>query len=223
MKIMYAALACGALTCSLPIAAQTPLVVVDQPSVNSTLRAGTPVRLRLLTALTSKQAKTGQIIDLEAVDDVMVDGHIVIPRGSAARGEITFAKSTGMWGKSGKLDTQVTSVRVNGTEIALRGTVAQKGETGSVGVIGAIAFLPIAGFFVTGTSAELPAGTNYNAFVVNDMPLAFAGPAAATASVYAVTAPVPRTVTIGTPVVASASTGATVVPTAVLTAVVANK
>ncbi len=223
MKIMYTALACGALTCGLPIAAQTPLVVVDQPSMNSTLRAGTPVRLRLLTALTSKQAKTGQVIDLEAVDDVMVDGHIVIPRGSPARGEITFAKSTGMWGKSGKLDTQVTSVRVNGTEIALRGTVAQKGETGSAGVIGAIAFLPIAGFFVTGTSAELPAGTNYSAFVVNDMPLKFAGSAATTANMPAVAATVVPGVSIGTPVAASATGVAGAIPAPVLIPVVAKK
>lgn len=179
MKIFKAALASSAMLCATVVSAEAPMVVVDHPSTATTLRAGTPVRLRLLNELTSKQAKTGHQFDLEVVDDVMVDGHIVIPRGSSARGEITFAKNKGSWGKSGKLDTQVTSVRVNGTDISLRGTVAQKGETGTVGVVAAIAFLPIAGFFVSGTSAELAAGTPYSGYVVNDIPLTFAKAAGA--------------------------------------------
>lgn len=212
MKTILAALACSAIVYGSPVAAQTALVVVS-PNASTTLQAGTPVRLRLLNNLTSKQAKTGQVIDLETVDDVMVDGHIVIPRGSPARGEITFAKGTGMWGKSGKLDTQVTAVRVNGRDIALRGTVAQKGETGSAGVIGAIAFLPIAGFFVTGTSAELAAGTSYSAFTVNDVPLAFADstPTPVATSVAATT--------LVTAVLAPAATS----PVAVIVPVVAKK
>jgi len=174
MKIYLAALASSALMFAVAASAQVPMVVVDRASVATTLRAGTPVRLRLLNALTSKQAKTGQSFDLEVVDDVMVDGHIVIARGSSARGEVTFAKNKGNWGKSGKLDTQVVSVNANGNNIALRGTVAQKGDTGTVGVVAAIAFLPLAGFFVSGTSAELAAGTPYSGYVVNDIPLAFA-------------------------------------------------
>lgn len=174
MKIYLAALASSALMFAVAASGQVPMVVVDRASVATTLRAGTPVRLRLLNALNSKQAKTGQSFDLEVVDDVMVDGHIVIARWSSARGEVTFAKNKGNWGKSGKLDTQVVSVNANGNNIALRGTVAQKGDTGTVGVVAAIAFLPLAGFFVSGTSAELAAGTPYSGYIVNDIPLAFA-------------------------------------------------
>jgi hypothetical protein len=211
MKTILAALACSALVYGSPVAAQTALGVVN-PNASTTLQAGTPVRLRLLNYLTSKQAKTGQVIDLETVDDVMVDGHIVIPRGSPARGEITFAKGTGMWGKSGKLETQVTAVHVNGRDIGLRGTVTQKGDTGSAGVIGAIAFLPLAGFFVTGTSAELAAGTSYSAFTVSDVPLAFVAPTPTVATPVAAT-------TLVTAVLAPAATS----PVAVVVPVVAKK
>ena len=154
------------------VQAQTAMVV-GQPSAASVLRQGTTLRLRTISAMNSKDIRTGQMFDLETVDDVLVDGHIVIPRGSPARGEVTFAKQKGMWGKSGKIDTQLLSVRANGVDIAIRGTASQKGDTGTAGVVGAIAFLPVAGFFVTGTSASLAAGTSFTGVVVNDMPLTF--------------------------------------------------
>ena len=51
--------------------------------------------------------------------------------------------------------------------------------TGTAGVVGAIALVPIAGFFVTGTSAVLPKGGNVGGFIDEDVVLAFAngGPA----------------------------------------------
>ena len=169
---------CGALLCALSLSAvaqaQSAAMMVTPAQTTNLLRQGTTLRLRTLTPLTSKEAKTGQTFDLETVDDVVINGQIVIPLGSKAKGEITFAKGKGMWGKSGKLETQLLSVRANGTDIALRGTVSQKGETGTLGVIGAIAILPLAGFFVTGTSAELPVGTSFTGFIVNDIPLSFA-------------------------------------------------
>ena len=168
MKIILSAAACALLAGAAP--AQVVMNVAPTVTTNL-LRQGTSVRLRTLTTLNSKEVRTGQMFDLETIDDVVVDGHIVIPRGSHAQGDVTFAKGKGMWGKSGKIETQLRSVSANGVTIPLRGTVALKGETGTVGVVGAIAFLPIAGFFVTGTSAELPAGTSFTGFIVNDLQL----------------------------------------------------
>jgi len=51
-----------------------------------------------------------------------------------------------------------------------------KGKAGGVGAVAvsAIVFLP-AGFFMTGTSARLPAGTVIKGFLDEDVPVAFAG------------------------------------------------
>lgn len=129
--------------------------------------------------------KSGDRFDLEVSEDVLFNGVIVIPRGSSAKGEVTMLKKKGMWGKSGKLETRVLSVRANGRDIPLRGTVMDKGDTGTAGVVGAILVLPIAGFFVTGTSAVLPQGTGFTGLTESDLPLAFASttaPAAVTVS-----------------------------------------
>lgn len=146
------------------------------------------MRLRTLSPLNSMDNRTGDRFDLEVSEDVTLNGQIIIPRGSPARGEVTLIKKKGMWGKSGKIETRVLSVRANGRDIPLRGTVNDKGDTGTAGVIGAIVVLPIAGFFVTGTSAYLPQGTGFTGLTESDLPLAFATPVAPAAAL--VVAPV---------------------------------
>jgi hypothetical protein len=47
-----------------------------------------------------------------------------------------------------------------------------RGQTGTAGVVGAIVALPIAGFFVTGTSAEMPLNMPGRAFLDQDIKLA---------------------------------------------------
>jgi len=124
----------------------------------------------------------GQRFDLETVDDVSLNGVIVIPRGSPAIGEVSLVKKKGMWGKSGRIQTSLISVRANGREVPLRGgTANEKGDTGTAGVIASIAVIPIAGFFVTGTSATLPMGTPANGMIIADLPLAMATTSASAA------------------------------------------
>ncbi|WP_443026582.1 hypothetical protein [Sphingomonas sp. IC-56] len=103
----------------------------------------------------------------------------MIPVGSPAVGELTHVRNKGMWGKSGKIEARILYVRANGVQIRLTGQVDDKGVTGTVGVVGALAVVPIAGFFMTGTSAEIPTGSMITAFVEEDMPVAFSGAAPA--------------------------------------------
>jgi hypothetical protein len=174
--LVLAVLAASASAVSVSSSAQTsaPIVIGAEPDKSNTLLAGTTVRLRTLSALNSNDSKVGQIFDIETSEDVLLNGIIVIPRGTRGRGEVTFAKKKGMWGKSGKLETRLLSVRLNGRDIPIRGSVGDKGETGTVGVVAAIAFIPVAGFFVTGTSANLPEGSPATGYIESDIPISFA-------------------------------------------------
>ena len=151
------------------------------------LRTGTEVPLRLSEQLTTKNkaVRVGQRFRMTVAEDVKVDGQTVIPVGSPAVGEITDVRNKGMWGKSGHIGAQILYVQVNGRQIRLNGTFDDKGVTGTAGVVAAIAFIPIAGFFTTGTSANIPSGGSVKGFVGEDVPLSFS----------AATAPVPLTVT----------------------------
>jgi hypothetical protein len=98
----------------------------------------------------------------------------VLRAGTPAWAELTGVRNKGMWGKSGKLDAQMLFMRLNGRQIRLTGAFDDKGVTGTAGVVGAVLLLPIAGFFMTGTSAVLPKGGTVGGFIDEDVPLAFA-------------------------------------------------
>nr|WP_156025177.1 hypothetical protein [Sphingomonas phyllosphaerae] len=151
---------------------------IAAPITNSAvLRTGMEVPLKLSEELTTKGKKlrVGQRVHLETAEPVIVQGVTVIPVGSPAIGEITDVKNKGMWGKSGHLGARVLYVTVNGRQIRLSGAFDDKGTAGTAGVVGAAVLLPVAGFFVTGTSATVPAGTVVKGFLDEDVPLAMAG------------------------------------------------
>jgi hypothetical protein len=164
-----------------PVGAASPSVptatapVIAPATTNAILRVGTAVPLRLSEELTTKGKKlrVGARFHLETSEPVMVQGVNVIPVGSPAVGEITDVRNKGMWGKSGHLGARILYVTVNGRQIRLSGAFDDKGVAGGVGAVAvsAIVFLP-AGFFMTGTSALVPAGTVIKAFVDEDVPLA---------------------------------------------------
>lgn len=173
------------------MAQAAPPAIAEQVTTNAVLRAGTPIRLRLLEEITTndRQASVGQRIRMEVANSVELDGVVVIPAGSLAEGEVTSVRNKGMWGKSGHLEARALYVRVNGRQIRLSGTFDDKGVTGTAGVVGAIALVPLAGFFITGTSAVLPAGGEVPAFIDEDVVLNIRAAAPAPLEVVAPSSP----------------------------------
>jgi hypothetical protein len=160
------------------------------PGSNAVLRTGTELSLTLLQELTTKgkHLRVGDRVRLEVTEPVLINGVTVIPQGAPATGEITEVRNKGMWGKSGRFVARLLNVNVNGRQIRLGGTFDDKGKAGGWGAaaVSALVFLP-AGFFMTGTSALLPAGTTVRAFVDEDVPLAL--PATAVQSAVLTVAP----------------------------------
>ena len=161
------------------IAPAPPQAVILAPAAGSVLRAGTEVPLRMEEGLDSndKSLREGQQFRMSVANDVRLGNVVVIPAGSPAIGEITDLRRKGMWGKSGRINARVLSVRVGDRLIRMSGTFDDKGVTGTAGVVGAVVLLPLAGFFMTGTSAKIPAGGGIKAFLDEDLQIAM--PAAA--------------------------------------------
>lgn len=155
-----------------------PALVIGGQAQGTVLPKGTSVRLRTLTAISSQDNHAGDRFDLEVAEDVLLNGQVVVPRGSPAVGQITVVRKKGMWGKSGRLETRIVSVRAHGMDIPLRGAVGDRGKAGTAGVVASALFLPVAGFFVTGTTASLPPGSTAMAQTEADLPVVF--PAAGT-------------------------------------------
>ena len=146
------------------------------PPTDNVLRAGTEVLLVMSESINSndKSLRTGKIIRMQVANPVMLGGAVVIPAGSPVTAEVTDVRRKGMWGKSGRIEARVLNVRVGDRLIRLSGTFDDKGVTGTAGVVGAIVLLPVAGFFMTGTSANIPAGSGVKAFLDEDLRIAVA-------------------------------------------------
>ena len=175
----------SALACALCFAATAQAQVAAPvaalaPAADNVLRVGTKVPLKLNEELTTKGKKlrVGQHFRMEVAEPVLVGGQVVIPAGSPAVGEITEVRNKGMWGKSGHLTAQMLYVSVNGRQIRMTGTFDDKGVTGTGGVVAAIAFVPVAGFFTTGTSAKVAVGSAVTGFIGEDIPIMAAAAAA---------------------------------------------
>jgi hypothetical protein len=191
-----------------PVPAAPNVAVVAAPVAENILRAGTEVPLITREELTTKKKKlrVGQRVQMEVAADVVASGVTVIPSGTPATGEITEVRNKGMWGKSGYIGARAISLRMGDRYVRLTGTFDDKGVTGTGGVVAAVAFVPIAGFFTTGTSALIPSGSGVKAFLDEDIAFrtvaveatAVQVPAAAAAPAAAVPAPAAPATTPGT-------------------------
>lgn len=148
--------------------------VIISPPMESVLRAGVEVPLRIEEGLDSndKTVHEGQKFRLSVASDVTLGTTVVIPAGSPATGEVVEIRRKGMWGKSGRIVGRVLSVRVGDRTVRLTGRFDDKGVTGTAGVVGSLVLVPLAGFFMTGTSAKILPGSGVKAFLDEDLRIA---------------------------------------------------
>jgi hypothetical protein len=163
---------------SLVAAQQAPLVIEQAPrpqDPGNVLKQGTPIHLATDTEMNSQDSRVGDRIDLRVLDAVSLNGHTIIPVGTRAVGEVTLVRKKGMWGKSGRLEFRPLYINLGGREIPIsaRQMTKEHGETGTAGVVASIVVLPLAGFFVTGTSAKIPRGSTVDAELSEDLPVVF--------------------------------------------------
>jgi len=159
-----------------PAAPQTATAAPPPPH---TLLDGTPVKLRLSETVSSADAKVGQEIPFEVVEDISVDQVVVLPKGATAIATVTDADHKKSMGRAGKLNISISYARLKDQEkAALRATKDTKGG-GHVGamtgamVATAIVFFPAAPLFlfIKGKDITIPQGTEITAFVEGDMHL----------------------------------------------------
>lgn len=149
-----------------------PLVAaISAPSTENILRAGTEVPLVTREELTTKkkQLRVGQRVQLEVSANVEMNGVVVVPVGTPAIAEITEVRNKGMWGKSGYINCRIISMRLGDRTVRLSGSFDDKGVTGTAGVVAAVVLIPVVGFFTTGTSANIPAGSGTKGFLDEDI------------------------------------------------------
>ena len=193
---LRAALVCAVAFVSLPavgqeVAAPLPVQRAEaQPTAAIVLPANTKVQVQMKQEITTKGKSwsEGDRFDMTVIEDVMMNGYVVIPRGSRATGHISWLTDKGMFGKSGKMEIELDYVHAGDRRIPITGSYRQEGEGNTVATVaGVLAAGPFAAV-VTGRSGVIPEGRELTAYTKGDLPLAIGTPAPA---------PAPRATIVG--------------------------
>lgn len=163
-----------------PLFAQAPPVHAPQTENEKfALLDGTPVKLKLSETISSEYSVLDQDVAFEVVEDTVIQGKLVIAKGSVAVGTIVEAQPKRRMGRTGKLNVAINSARlVTGGKVSLRG-VRERSGGGNQGKMAAamvgtaIVFWPAAPLFllVHGKEVTVRKGTPITAFVDGDMKL----------------------------------------------------
>lgn len=161
-------------------AAQQPAETTNFTSAKGfVLEEATPVKLRFNRTVSSADAHVGDTVDFEVLQDINVNGTLVIPKGGFAFGTVTEAQAKRRMARGGKLEINIDYVKLLDSEkAALRAVNGGKGG-GHVGVMTAgivatgIVFFPAAPFFLFmhGKDITLPKGAEFTAYINGDMKL----------------------------------------------------
>ena len=138
-----------------------------------------PVKLRLNRTISSGDSKVGDTVDFEVLQDVSVNGTLVIAKGGFAFATVTEAQAKRRLGRAGKLDINIDYVKlVSGEKAALRAVKEVQGGSHTVGMTAGIVatslvFFPAAPFFLFmhGKDITIPKGTEITAYINGDMKL----------------------------------------------------
>jgi hypothetical protein len=149
---------------------------VQSQSPKFVLEDGTPIKLVLGETISSADAVVGQLVSFEVVEDIIVDGVVVVPKGGTAWATVTAAEHKKRMGRGGKLDLNIDKVRLaDGSKTLLSAVKNTKGggHTGAMtGAIVATSLIlwPAAPFFLFmhGKDITIPKGTALTAFVQGD-------------------------------------------------------
>ena len=163
-----------------PAAPQQPAETTNFTSAKGfVLEEATPVKLRFNRTVSSADAHVGDTVDFEVLQDISVNGTLVIPKGGLAFGTVTEAQAKRRMARGGKLEINIDYVKLLDSEkAALRAVNGGKGG-GHVGVMTAgivatgIVFFPAAPFFLFmhGKDITLPKGAEFTAYINGDMKL----------------------------------------------------
>lgn len=159
-----------------PQEAQPQAQNTTAPDRTFVLEDATPIKLVLGETISSADATVGQLVSFEVVEDVLVQGVVVIPKGGNAWATVTAAQAKRRMARGGKLDLNIDKVRlVDGSKTLLSAVKNTKGGGHTGAMTGAIVatslvLWPAAPFFLLmhGKDITIPKGTAITAFIQGD-------------------------------------------------------
>jgi hypothetical protein len=137
---------------------------------------GTRISVRTMERLSSATLHDSETVTFAVVEDVVVDGEVVIKQGTPVRGTIVDAQAKRRMGRAGTLSYTVNETKaVDRSPIRLRALQDRKGDSNvtstAVATVAVGVFVPVAAPLVLlrkGHDIVVPEGTRIDTFVDGD-------------------------------------------------------
>lgn len=138
--------------------AQDPIVVAE----------GTPVNVITVKEVTTKDAKPNDPVEFTVAEDLVVNGQVIVRKGTAAIGSVINAEKGGYMGKSGKLAVQVESTTTSdGQPMKLRAAKGREGDDKTTSTM-VLSMISPAFLFRKGSEAKIMPGTVVTVYVAEE-------------------------------------------------------
>jgi Protein of unknown function (DUF2846) len=131
----------------------------NHPQDEIVVPEGTPINVVVAKEVTSKDAKPNDPVEFTVTEDLVINGQVIVRKGTPAVGSVINAEKKGYLGKSGKLAVQVESTTTSdGQRLKLRAAKGREGDDKTVSTAMLSQISP-AFLFRKGGEAKIEAGT----------------------------------------------------------------
>jgi len=145
-------------------AAEAAAYVVAAPVERIVLPSNSMVVLQADQSVNSGALHVGSKIALSVVYDVKVGRTVVIPAGTRAEAEISWRTGRGAFGKSAKIEFDLTHLYIGDRAVGLTGHYRVEGHGAPLAALATVVAAGWPGIFVTGHSAKIEPGTQFIAY-----------------------------------------------------------
>ena len=126
---------------------------------------GTEFTVVTTDEINSKTASEGDPLTFKVLEDVMIEGHVVIAKDTLVKGVVANAKKAGMMGKGGSLGIRVESTTtVDNQRLKLRSSKGKEGDDKTGTTVALVVLFGPLGFLKHGKNAKIKPGTQIKVY-----------------------------------------------------------
>ena len=155
LTVSYCMLAVGQPAVPVPVPQGRSVVIPD----------GSEIEAVTTELITSKTATEGDPITFKVDENLKIDGSVVIAKGTIIKGTVSEAKSSGAFGRGGKLSVRIESTQtVDKQKIHLRASKGKQGDDKTGTTVALVILFGPLGLLKKGKQAEIKEGTRVRVF-----------------------------------------------------------
>lgn len=132
----------------------------------------TMLNVELIEPANSKTHKKNQQVEFKTTENLIINGVVVIPKGTVGMGYVYEVQKAGGFGRKGVLRIAGKEIKtLNNVSVPLRKGLEGKGKTDGGAVAVAAAVSLVGGLFMKGSNVNYPAGTDFQVEVRDNVDL----------------------------------------------------